>query len=203
MVTANRRNAVGPRLRAGDPAVSVIVVHRERVGVRGRTRSPAGSRRRLDLWWSGDHDQLERRAAGQNCIECRGFLGIYRQTVFSLYLNDASGIPAQVQVRQPLGGVLAALLVTVDARARECEVQQVGRKLPPRRIGGGAQAAVVGLGASYDMLDVGLPGAGEGASSVRSIDDAAHIRDYSRFYGLGVGIVVGIIRRAPVLRGDP
>ena len=35
MVAANRRNAVASRLSAGDPAVVVVVVHRERVGIRG------------------------------------------------------------------------------------------------------------------------------------------------------------------------
>ena len=52
------------------------------------------------------------------------------------------------------------------------------------------------------MLDVGLPGAGEGAARVRTINDAAHVGDYSRLYGLGVRVIVGIIRRAPILRRD-
>ena len=68
---------------------------------------------------------------------------------------------------------------------------------------GGTQAAVVGLGASYDMFDVGLPGTGKPAvTRVGSVDYASHIRDYSGFYGLGVRIVVGVIRRASVLRRD-
>ena len=40
------------------------------------------------------------------------------------------------------------------------------------------------------------------AARVGSVDYASHIRDYSGFYGLGVRIVVGVIRRAPVLRRD-
>ena len=51
--------------------------------------------------------------------------------------------------------------MAIDARACEREVQQVGREPPSRHIAGGTQAAVVGLGASYDMFDVGLPGTGK------------------------------------------
>ena len=72
---------------------------------------------RLGLRGSGDDDQLERRAAGQNGIERRGFSRIDRQAVLPLYLNGASGNPALVQFWQPVGGVLAALLMTIDARA--------------------------------------------------------------------------------------
>ena len=52
------------------------------------------------------------------------------------------------------------------------------------------------------MLDVGLPGTGKPAARVGSVDDASHVSDNSGFYGLGVRIVVGVIRRAPVLRLD-
>ena len=63
-----------------------------------------------------------------------------------------------VQVREPLGHVVVALLVTVYAGRRQGEVQQVGAELGPGSRTGGAEAAVVGFGAGDDVLNIRLPG---------------------------------------------
>ena len=53
--------------------------------------------------------------------------------------------PTLIEIRRPLGYILCALLVPIDARAREREVQQIGGERGLDVRAGGAQSSVLGF----------------------------------------------------------
>ena len=92
------------------------------------------------------------------------------EIVLAANLDDAVRKPAPVHGRQPAGGVVVTLVVAVETRFGQSEIEQVRRETPTRAWIGGAQPAVVRLGASDDMLDVGLAGVGEVLQRIGAID---------------------------------
>ena len=101
------------------------------------------------------------------------------------------------RIGQPLGRVQVPLLIAVHSGGREREVQQVGGEPPTRRIVSGAQAAVVSLGASHDVLDVRLSLAVEPTPRVRTVDPAQRQRiDDLVFNRLRVRIILRVVGRA-------
>ena len=99
---------------------------------------------------------------------------------FQADLDDTVRVTALVQVGEPLGCVLAHLLMPVDAGRCQGEVQEVGCELVLRVGVHGAQAAVVGLGAGNDVLDVRFPDALEPGAGVGAVD-AALAADHAGF----------------------
>ena len=67
--------------------------------------------------------------------------------------------------------------------------------------GGGAETAVVGLGAGHDVLDVGLSDGFEPGAGVGSVD-AAYLGHYPGFHRGRVGVVSGVVWRAPMFLGE-
>ena len=111
MRARDRRDAVPTGLLAGDPAVAIVVVARERVVTDatttvGTARGRSGRRA---------HHRLKRRAlAGtEDSIEGRRFSPIDGEPVGPADLEHPCCEPATVAGRDPLRGVLAALLVAV------------------------------------------------------------------------------------------
>ena len=119
---------------------------------------------------------------------------IDREAVALAYLDDAVRKPATVLVREPFGGIMVALLVTVYRRGGQRQVQKVGCKLPLGFSRRGAEAAIVGFGARNDVLNVRLGCAVEPGPGVGAVDDAAHVRNDLLLDGLRVRIVVGAVR---------
>ena len=78
------------------------------------------------------------------------------EAVFTADLDGSVDVPALVQVREPFGNVVVALLVTVDTGRRQREVQQVGCELRPGCWAGRTETAVVGLGAGDDVVSLML-----------------------------------------------
>ena len=112
-----------PRLLARDPAVAVVVVAGERI-VTCRCRG-SGFSRACRRGRARDERHLRAVATGENPFECRGLAPIDGEAVGTVDLEDATGEPAFVPFRDPLTGVLAALLVAVHLRGSECEVPEV------------------------------------------------------------------------------
>ena len=103
----------------------------------------------------------------------RGLSLVHRELVLSLDLHDLVDVPALIQRRQPFGHVLGDLLVPVEGRAGQGEVEQVVGERPPGGVVGSAEAAVVGLAAGDDVFYVGLAGAGEIATAIWAVDAAS------------------------------
>ena len=99
------------------------------------------------------------------------------ELVFPAHLHHPVNVPALIQVGQPLAGVFGHLLVAVDAGRCQREVQDVGGEPVPCFRVGGAQAAVMGLRARHDVLDVGVPHAVEPGPRVGAVDPALGIND--------------------------
>ena len=120
----NRGNPVPASLGAGDQAVAVVVVPRECI-VAAATITDTGRGRRSD-----EHDGLERSAlaTSENPVERVRFTTIDGETVGATDSDDASCEPATILGRDPLGGILAALLVAVHGRRSEREVAKVAGK---------------------------------------------------------------------------
>ena len=109
-----------------------------------------------------------------------------RQSIVRPYFCRTLATNQRRLVGQPFRVVVCDPLMPVDIRSREREVQQAGREPLPREGVGGAGAAVVGLGARHDALDVAT--VCEHAARVRAIVDATHLGDDARLYRLGAGI---------------
>ena len=79
---------------------------------------------------SDEHDGLERSAlaTSENPVERVRFTTIDGETVGATDSDDASCEPATIPGRDPLGGILAALLVAVHGRRSEREVAKVAGK---------------------------------------------------------------------------
>ena len=101
-----------------------------------------------------------------------GLSAVDGQVVFLPDLQCPVDVPALVQVREPFGNVFVALLVAVDAGGGQREAQEVGCELLSGYRTGGAEAAVVGLGAGDDVFYVGLLGACEPCPGIGSVDAA-------------------------------
>ena len=100
-----------------------------------------------------------RRTPCQDAFQHVSFKRVDGEGIPLAHLDDAARKPAVVEVREPFRRVLRALVGAVDRGAGQGQVEQVSGKLTP---GGGirrAQAAVMGLRAGDDVLDVGLGGA--------------------------------------------
>ena len=154
MTAPDGGDAVTPRLRAGDAAVPVVIVALK--GIAGLPASRSGNgRHRLDRT-TLLYRHCGRCAARQDALQHVALALIDGEGVSLTHLDYAAREPAVVQIGEPFRRAPAALLRTVHRRAGQRQVQQVGSE-PPLR--GGircAEAAVVGLGACGDVLDVGL-----------------------------------------------
>ena len=140
MVARHRRDPVRSSFRATDAAVPVVVPRGDRLGNADRRRG-----RNLAAC---ERDQLRGGAARQHLVQ-RVRLATVDGELVSLPNRDHPGRePAAVLRRLPLGRVAVDLLVAIHARARQRQVQQVGREAATGREVRSAQAAVVRLGAS-------------------------------------------------------
>ena len=107
-----------------------------------------------------------------------GLSAVDGEPVFAAYLQGSVDVPALVQIREPLGNVVVALLVPVYTGRCQRAVQEVGGELRPGCWAGGTEAAVVGLGACDDVFDVRFldgrePSAGVGAvNAALGVDEA-------------------------------
>ena len=141
--------------------------------------------------------------AGRQRQACRGRLAqIHRQPVLALHLDHARRVPAAVARRHPLGQILRYLLVLVQHRVRQRQVQHIAGERPPRRPVGRAQAALMRLAAGDDMIDIDLCHARERLARVRAVDASAHRRHDLRFHALGIIVVVGVVGDTTVLVCD-
>ena len=93
---------------------------------------------------------------------------------------------------------MVALLIAIHARPGRGEVKQAPGGTPPRLGIGGAQPPVVCYGLCQLVLDFGLDPGREAATRTRAMDLADPSND-ARLRRLGVGIVAGLVGRAPVL----
>ena len=192
MAARHRRDAVPPRLGAGNPAVPVVVIKPERIdGIAGR---------RLSRFWSRGHrgrgagrkHQVGRGAAGEHARQCGGLPAVDREAVFALDRDDAPGEPASVHRRKPVGGVVGRFAGAAAAVYRgrgEGQVERVGGEAPAGRPVGGAETAVMRLGDGDDMFDVGLSGAREIPPGIGPVDPPAHRHDDAGLHRLGIGVV--------------
>ena len=142
----HRSNPVSAGLRAGDPAVAIVVVARERIAPTPRCGSgagPGGSRHGAD-------DRLERRAlaAGEDALERRRFAPVDRKSVGLTHVDDPPREPTPIPDRDPLRRILPALLVPVHLGRREREVAEVTREPGPGFGVRGTQAGIVRLNRS-------------------------------------------------------
>ena len=193
-------NAMAARFRAGDAPVAVVVIELEGIAS-SRTRGDRDRRRNRSRAEVVDV-QRRRCTPGQDAFQHVSLTRVDGEGIALAHLDHATREPAVVEVWEPFRCVLRALLGAVDRGARQGQVEQVAGKLTP---GGGvrcAQAAVMGLRAGNDVLDVGLGGAGEPGACVWSVDDTPHAGDDTLLHGLGIGVVVGVIWRTTILGGN-
>jgi len=120
------------------------------------------------------------------------------RAVGALDLDHARREAARVHGRQPTRGVVVPFLA-VHSRRRQRQVAQVLGEPPPGGCIGRAEAAVVGLGAGHDVLDVGLPLRPEAAAAVRAVHPA-EAADNAVLDRLAVPVVVAVARAAPRFR---
>ena len=112
-----------------------------------------------------------------------GLAAVDGEAVLAAHLDDAICEPVAVSGRQPFGGILGAFAgpsAAVHFRGCQGQVEQVRGEPAARRGGGGAEAAVEGLGDSDDVFNVGLVAAGEGVPGIGAVDAAAVGRDDAR-----------------------
>ena len=107
---------------AGDPPIAVVIPKRQRVDIvflceadalAGRV---AGTARLPAL----HHHYIRRAALRKHRFRRFCFIAVYRQAVFAAHFERSGDEPARVEIRRPLGYVLAAFLVAVyrsDSRA--------------------------------------------------------------------------------------
>ena len=116
------------------------------------------------------------------------------RVMVKLYFCRTSSVRSTCQhwlrFREPFGDVFVALLVAVDAGGSEGDVQEVGGELVSGCRTGGAEAAVVGVGAGDDVFDVRFLDALEQGFVVGLVDAALGVY-YRGFDLVRVGVVVG------------
>ena len=154
MVTMHRGNAVCAGLRAGDPAVAVVVP------LCDLGRQFAGRSTRIDTRCHGSAttDKGCRGAGRQHVVEGGGLTAINSQAVFLADANYPVRKPAPVPVRQPFGGVTGAFLSSIHPRTGQGQVQEVRGETPARLGRGGTQPAAYAqrLVAERSTVTVGL-----------------------------------------------
>ena len=124
------------RAAAGSDDVEAIVAHIEAGAIRTRrtlraiprsTPPPTGAR----LEPSGPCSEHRALAPSENPIEHRRFAPIDGETMGTTNLEHPRCEPAPVPSRDPLGGVLAALLVAIHPGRRQREVANVAGQARP------------------------------------------------------------------------
>ena len=170
------------RFRAGDPAVSVVVVEVESGVARHRHREAVAL--------------LEHRKQ-------RGtFLLVHRKTPFRFHLQYRVREPAPVLWREPLASVRRLLLVAVHALRRKRQVVEVVGELSLFRPAPGTSPTVMRLGQGNDMVGVEPAGAPVGLQRVGREQNAAHILDDQLLGPPFRSVVIAVVALAPVLRRD-
>ena len=116
---------MAPRLRTGDAAVPIVVVELE--GIAGLSSPPdRGPESLFGLDGIAARPSWRSTAARQDALQHVAFTPIDGEGVLLAHLDHAAREPAAVQVREPRGSVLAALLRAIDRGAGQRQVQQVG-----------------------------------------------------------------------------
>ena len=206
MATPYRRDAVSARLAAGDPSVAVVVPKTQRV-TSPQSRGTMGSGRIGRRWradGAGMDDKLGRGAGRQHLLQRVGLAPVDGETVLAPHLDDTGGEPTLIHIRHPFGGVLRTLTgfaAAVHLWPCQGQVQQVGCEPASHGAVSRTEPAVMGLGQSDDVFNVGLPDAGEATPCVGSVD-LADRGDNPGLNRLRIMVVAGIVGGATVLWGD-
>ena len=181
-VHPTKRRAVGER-----PASGLVIRWASRVRFRVRSVSWRAARPR--------RDHRYRTASRQQAFQDPDLSPVDREVVLPSYLDDTTRKPAPVPFRQPLGRVLVVFLVPIHARTCERQIQRVIGEPAPGVRAGGAQPAVMRLGAGHQVLDVGLPLRVKPLPRIGRVD-AAEVRDDDVFDALRVAVVVRVVTGA-------
>lgn len=102
------------------------------------------------------HNHRRRVTIGQNLVDSIRLAPVYRQTIFAPDGDRSLREPALVVLWLPLGHIQCALLVAIEIRLRQREVQYVLSEGSPSAVGSSAQAAVVGFRTGDDVFDIRL-----------------------------------------------
>ena len=134
-------------------------------------------------------------ALGEHGFQCARLAPVDGENVLLPHLDDPTCKPAPVPFRQPLGRVLVALLVPIHPRTGERQIQRVVGEPALGVRAGGAQPAVMRLGTSHDVLDVGLPLRVKPLPRIGRVDSAEVGNDVV-FDTLRVAVVVRVVTGA-------
>ena len=201
MAARHRRDAVPPRLLAGDSSVPVVVIQPQGIGGRGGR----GARRFGGAARAGNHHAVSwcnprarargrRPRGGRRLARYLRLMATTRAANQQRFIGGSHSAESKAHL-PPVPQRFTSGAARVRLRRSEAKRRRSGGA-------GGAETAVVGLRDGDDVLDVGVPEGTVVPSGVRTVDPAAHGSDDLGLDRLRIGVVAPVVRGAAVLGRD-